>query len=95
MYSHFEKFVIKHFVYGMIFGFLYTLLFKDIFGIFLSEMIDVVDNSTLDFIVGFLKSMFIIAVVYTLLAIIFYINSSQRKKLKAIEMKNDINSTVE
>lgn len=80
LYSYFEKYLIKHFIYGIIFGFLYALLIRDYFVIFQGDVIDIVNNSVFEFIYGFAKSMFTVAILYTLISILGYIYLPNKSK---------------
>lgn len=80
MFSYFEKYIIKHFIYGIILGFLYTLFLKDFFVLLFNSDIDLDSGAFSGGIINFLKSMFTVAIVYSLLSIIYFINFKKNKK---------------
>lgn len=79
MYSNIEKYIIKHFSYGIVLGFLFTLFLKEQFCLLIHGEITYEETNSVDFLITFLQSTFTIAIIYTLVATIVYIYLPDKK----------------
>ncbi|WP_414050234.1 hypothetical protein [Macrococcus animalis] len=87
MYSKIEKYIIKHFGYGIVLGFIFTLLLKEYFYTLIYSEITYENKDSIDFLLEFLQSTFTIAILYTLGSIVVYIFPPDNKSINKTETK--------
>lgn len=72
MYSIFEKYLLKHFLYGILIGFLYALLLSDHLPFFYGGIEYLSEAPIINFLINILQMIFTIAILYTLFAVLYY-----------------------